>query len=99
MRAFDTESPQFHSLSASVQAQRTQSQRTVKGAKNSTFHQILEQVLDCLSPNQEPRVHCRQNRQGKTVWIVHDPSSQTTRQFGSEHEVRVWLEQRYYQEM
>ena len=36
------------------------------------------------------------NPKGANRWSVYDPYSQTERQFNSEEEVRIWLEQRYY---
>lgn len=36
------------------------------------------------------------NAKGAGRWSVYDPFSQTQHQFDSEEEVRIWLEQRYY---
>lgn len=50
-----------------------------------------------LAPTAEPRVWQKVDRQGRTIcWQVFDPVSGQTIPFGSELEVRLWLEQRFY---
>jgi uncharacterized protein YaeQ len=46
--------------------------------------------------NDEPQVWRKVDRQGQTIyWNVYDPKSGRTGQFGSEMEVRMWLEDLY----
>lgn len=91
MSAFDSHSPQFR-VSASGQTQIAK-----KVDLSTIFQQIIEGVLTGLSPAQQPQIRSRQNRQGETVWTVYDPASRVNQQFDSEQEVRIWLEQRYYE--
>ncbi|MBD0267597.1 MAG: hypothetical protein ICV77_04805 [Cyanobacteria bacterium Co-bin8] len=65
--------------------------------KSSLFQRLLESVLNTLSPHEQPRIRCYTTRQGQPAWSVYDPLNRTTHQFVSEEEVRIWLEQRYYQ--
>lgn len=60
--------------------------------------QQLWQSLTHALANDEPRVWQRMNRQGQiTSWHIYDPRSGYTVQLGSEMEVRLWLEHRFYQ--
>jgi predicted DNA-binding transcriptional regulator AlpA len=43
----------------------------------------------------EPKVSKRRNRKGHLYYQVYDPISNTAAAFGSEAEIRAWLEQRY----
>ncbi|MBE9159039.1 hypothetical protein IQ265_19680 [Nodosilinea sp. LEGE 06152] len=37
------------------------------------------------------------DREGQTVYVVYDPVTQQRHTFSSEHDLRVWADQRYYQ--
>lgn len=53
-------------------------------------------VLAYFNSSSEP--HVRQvNRKGQIVWRVYDPVSRRHHEFTSELELRIWLEERYYQ--
>jgi hypothetical protein len=52
--------------------------------------------IDALVGNREPRVFHRRDRQGYSYLEVYDPASGKTHYFHTTHEVRVWLERRYY---
>ncbi|MGB3202983.1 MAG: hypothetical protein WBA99_18905 [Nodosilinea sp.] len=43
------------------------------------------------------RVAVKRDRQGQTVFVVYDSVSQQRHTFSSEQELRVWVDQRYYQ--
>ncbi|UBF27742.1 hypothetical protein K9N68_07460 [Kovacikia minuta CCNUW1] len=60
--------------------------------------QRLGQIcIQFFSPNDEPKVWQNIDRQGNTTsWQVFDPETGQSIRFGSEMEVRLWLEQRYY---
>lgn len=58
---------------------------------------LRQYLVHILSTSYEPKVWQKVDRQGRTVgWRVFDPESGQTIPFGSELEVRLWLEQRYY---
>ncbi len=58
------------------------------------FVQFLQQLLiECG----EPKVWQKFDRQGNSLgWRIFDPETGRTIAFGSELEVRLWLEQRFY---
>lgn len=53
--------------------------------------------LHYVTGNSEPMIWQKTNDQGDIFYSVYDPRSQQSMTFSSEHEIRVWLEQRYYQ--
>lgn len=55
-------------------------------------------VMKSLMTNHagEPKVYHRRDRQGHSYLEVYDPVTKQTHAFDTAHEVRVWLEQRYY---
>ena len=62
------------------------------------FLQQVWQHLSHILANDEPRVWQRVNRRGEVIsWHIYDPRSGYTVQLGSEMEVRLWLEHRFYQ--
>lgn len=53
-------------------------------------------VLAYLNGSSEPQVW-QVHRDGQTAWRVYDPISRHQAEFTSEMELRIWLEERYYQ--
>ncbi|WP_204102462.1 MULTISPECIES: hypothetical protein [Spirulina sp. CCY15215] len=53
--------------------------------------------LNFLSGSMQPRITEGRDRQGNLYFRVYDPCDHSRHTFASEMEVRVWLEQRYYQ--
>ncbi|HBR00157.1 MULTISPECIES: hypothetical protein [Roseofilum] len=45
----------------------------------------------------EPRITEKKDRDGNWIYHVYDPLSHQHLMFDSEQEVRVWLEERYYE--
>jgi len=58
--------------------------------------QLGDRAMRFFVGQTEPRIWQR-TRQGQLTWFAHDPVTNRTRQFSSEQEVRLWLEQRYYE--
>ncbi|MGP1384831.1 MAG: hypothetical protein ACTS2F_14795 [Thainema sp.] len=62
---------------------------------------VLKQVKAAISKlfdqSQEPRITKRVDRWGNLYFSVYDPIDRSFRVFTSEQEIRIWLEQRYYQ--
>ena len=50
-----------------------------------------------LVNSHEPMIEEKCDRDGNRYWQVYDPITQNLRCFDSENDVRIWLEQRYYQ--
>jgi hypothetical protein len=64
---------------------------------SSLFQRFLDQLLNILSPYEQPRIRCYTTRMGEPAWTVYDPVDRSTHHFNAEEDVRIWLEQRYYQ--
>lgn len=74
----------------------------VKPAKpNSIKLPDLEQlwnfVLEILTRSPEPKIYEKHDRNGKLYFQVYDPITHQSSTFNTEQEVRIWLDQRYYQ--
>jgi hypothetical protein len=54
-----------------------------------------QQLLLALIGNTEPKIWTLTDSQGDIYWRVYDPNTQTFFVFNTEHEVRIWIEQRY----
>ena len=54
-------------------------------------------LLNFFAGSLEPRITTRQDRQGAVYYEVYDPIDRRRYTFVSERDVRVWLEERYYQ--
>jgi hypothetical protein len=48
-----------------------------------------------LQARDEPRITQRHDRQGNLYYQIYDPMTGRSASFGSESEIRWWLEQRY----
>lgn len=56
----------------------------------------LKQLVQVLSPSQEPRIQARSSQDGQTLFDAYDPVTQQRIRGVSEADLRAWLEQRYY---
>ncbi|WP_404789863.1 hypothetical protein [Altericista sp. CCNU0014] len=66
--------------------------RRLKGAVGRTKAAIANWIVQ----TSEPKVSHKRDRQGHLYYQVYDPLSGVSASFGSEAEIRAWLEQRYY---
>lgn len=62
-------------------------------AKISRF---LQHLFAWSIRGNELQVHQHRDRQGNTWWQAFDPKTDESVSFGSEAEMRTWIEQRYY---
>jgi len=60
------------------------------------WQQSIEKMGSFIYRLEEPKVQCKRDRFGETVWQVREPGNPTVT-CHSEKEVRIWLDQRYYQ--
>jgi hypothetical protein len=60
----------------------------------SLVHQSWE--IHLLPVRPEPQIWQGKGDNGKLYWFVYDPRTQQTSNWESEDEVRVWLEERFY---
>lgn len=54
-------------------------------------------LLKYFLGSKEPQIATKRDLDGHVYYVVFDPVDRRRYMFGSEHEVRVWLEGRYYQ--
>jgi hypothetical protein len=56
---------------------------------------VSRAIATRFTHNSDPTVNERRDRQGNVYYQVYDPHTQKSTVFGSETEIRYWLEQRY----
>ncbi|MBE9138283.1 hypothetical protein IQ254_13990 [Nodosilinea sp. LEGE 07088] len=61
----------------------------------NTLKQFGAKTMKFFTGHTEPRIWQR-TRSGHSVWFAHDPITNRTRSFVSEQDVRIWLDNRYY---
>jgi hypothetical protein len=82
------------SLRSSIKPGNERPFQLLKSLLKSLWRSLSDSIL---SGSYEPKVRHKVDRQGRIVsWQVFDPESGRIISFGSELEVRLWLEQRYY---
>lgn len=58
---------------------------------------IVDKVkLNLANSNREPQIKQKQDRHGNLYWQAYDFNSNKFYTFGSEQDVRVWIENRYH---
>ena len=65
--------------------------------KLPTLKQLWNSILDALTRSSEPKIYQKRGYNGNLYFEVYDPIAHQTSTFNSEQEVRIWLDQRYYQ--
>ena len=64
---------------------------------SNLFTSILAKVRRILvTSNHEPQIEQKCDRYGNKYWQAYDLHTNKSYSFGSEHEVRVWIENRYH---
>lgn len=61
------------------------------------IRQYLGSCFESVLVTAEPKIFQKCDRAGNLYFVVYDPKSGQRLTLGSEREVRIWLEQRYYQ--
>lgn len=44
----------------------------------------------------EPQIEQKRDRYGNLFWQVYDPTTHQSHSFGSDGDVRIWIEKRYH---
>jgi hypothetical protein len=58
---------------------------------------IWYHVVTAIVGSADPKIWKLTNSEGAAYWRVYDPANRQSYVFDTEHEVRVWIEQRYNQ--
>jgi len=58
---------------------------------------IWQYFIRTITSNNEVQVWQKTDRYGNTYWQAYDPKTGKSTSLGSEAEMRIWIEQRYYQ--
>ncbi len=58
---------------------------------------IWQHFIYVVSSHNELQVWQKTDRYGNTYWQAYDPVTGRSTSLGSEDEMRIWIEQRYYQ--
>ncbi|MBE9198305.1 MULTISPECIES: hypothetical protein [unclassified Nodularia (in: cyanobacteria)] len=58
-----------------------------------------QKLVNALSASSELQVWQKSDRSGHITWRAYNPMTGRSACFGSEEEMRVWIEMQYYQEM
>lgn len=59
----------------------------------NTFKRI---GYDWLFPSHEPKIEQKRDHHGNLYWQVYDLTTNKTYSFGSDRDVRAWIEQKYH---
>jgi hypothetical protein len=63
----------------------------------TVFQNIAREVISFLSGSLDPRIEHYYDAAQNLHYRVYDPRARQTLHFQDEAEIRIWLEQRYYQ--
>ncbi|WP_008317070.1 hypothetical protein [Leptolyngbya sp. PCC 6406] len=66
-------------------------------AAKQRLGQAGRSLLTSLCGSREPRISVGRDRQGQPLFIAYDPVDQVRHTFHTEQDLRIWLDQRYYQ--
>ncbi|MBD3883749.1 hypothetical protein IFO70_18460 [Phormidium tenue FACHB-886] len=72
------------------------SAKALRPAQPSRLRHFWERLLTLLSGRTEPQIWRKRDRAGNWYFQVFDPATGELSMLGSEQEVRIWIEQRYY---
>ena len=79
---------------ATIQPVTTQPQRD---AITVRFGRWGKALLTYFLGSREPQILTKRDHDGHIYYVVFDPIDQRRHTFSSEHDVRTWLDKRYYQ--
>jgi hypothetical protein len=61
----------------------------------SVYQYLQQHISQYFQQNSEPRTTEKCDRDGNVYYQVYDPRTQDSATFGSESEIRWWIEQHY----
>ncbi|MBD2175644.1 hypothetical protein H6F42_01760 [Pseudanabaena sp. FACHB-1998] len=63
-----------------------------------SLKRLGQKIAEYFTSQSEIKVWQLQARSGKPYWRVYDPNTNRSATFGSEEEVRIWIEELFYQQ-
>jgi hypothetical protein len=63
-----------------------------------SIKRLGQRIAEYFTSQSEIKVWQLQDRSGNTYWCVYDPNTNRSATFGSEEEVRIWIEELFYQQ-
>lgn len=63
-----------------------------------SIKRLGQRIAEYFTSQSEIKVWQLQDRSGNTYWRVYDPNTNRSAVFGSEEEVRIWIEEIFYQQ-
>lgn len=84
-------------ITPELEAQRAINADSLKPKITDRLGQWGNTLLKYFTGSREPRISSHRGADGNVYYEVYDPIDRQRHTFSSEHEVRVWLEGRYYQ--
>lgn len=76
---------------------RQPAKKQAKGDYLAPFKNFWQKVVNYLNTNNELQIWQSSDRYGRKWWNAYDPFTGRIAKRDSENEMRVWIEQRYYQ--
>lgn len=82
------------------QASNLNAETSVKQPYNlmESIKKLGQRIAEYFTSQSEIKVWQLQDRSGNTYWRVYDPNTNRSATFGSEEEVRIWIEELFYQQ-
>lgn len=68
-----------------------------KSIKLPNWEQLWNSALEFFTRSPEPKIYEKRDGAGNLYFQVYDPIAHQSSTFSTEQEVRIWLDQRYYQ--
>lgn len=62
------------------------------------LRRLGNRIVEYFNSQSEIKVWQRQDRFGNEYWEVYDPNTHRSASFGSEEEVRIWIEELFHQQ-
>lgn len=63
-----------------------------------SLKRLGQRIAEYFTSQSEIKIWQLQARSGKTYWRVYDPNTNRSATFSSEEEVRIWIEELFYQQ-
>ncbi|MGA9379475.1 MAG: hypothetical protein WBV73_11970 [Phormidium sp.] len=70
----------------------------IKSKLTMFINKICERFVTLINHASEPKVWQSSDRAGHTWWNAYDPTTGNSISLDSEAEMRMWIEERYYQD-